>query len=155
MLPEDLRKDIEFTFQEVARELESPQLLFVLAQNGELDTIHTMAAAAVLHSVYNALESSFVMIQKRIDGRIAESGHWHTVLLDAMATASPRRSAVISLECREMLRDYLAFRLRFRHGFGWSLDPVKVAAMLNNLSQLTERTREEILLFLDREDSCR
>ncbi|MEI6387919.1 MAG: hypothetical protein WCQ50_14910 [Spirochaetota bacterium] len=153
MLPEELRKDIEFTFQEMDREFETTAPLFVLARQGELDAIYTMAAAAVLHSVYNAIESAFAMIQKRIDGRITESGQWHRLLLDSMATPSAKRSAVISPECRDFLRDYLAFRHRFRHGYGWSLDPVKVAAMLNDLPRVANLAKYEILAFLDREDA--
>jgi hypothetical protein len=86
VLPKELRKDIEFTFQEMDREFETTAPLFALARQGELDAIYTMAAAAVLHSMYNAIESAFAMIQKRIDGRIAESGQWHRLLLDSMAT---------------------------------------------------------------------
>ena len=58
----------------------------------------------------NAIESAFGMIQKRIDGRIAESGQWHRLLLDSMATHSAKRSAVISADCHDALLDYLAFR---------------------------------------------
>jgi uncharacterized protein YutE (UPF0331/DUF86 family) len=137
-----------FTLGEIDRELETTAPLFALAEHGELDPIYTMAAAAVLHSVYSALESIFSMIQKRIDGRLPDTSQWHRVILENMSRSTERRSAVLSPESRDLLADYLAFRHRFRHGYGWSLDSTKVATKLRQLPPVLDRVRNEILAFL-------
>ncbi|MEI6873622.1 MAG: hypothetical protein WCL50_00670 [Spirochaetota bacterium] len=148
MSHEDLRSDIEFALSELDRELVSTGPLFALVERGELDTIHTMAAAALLHSAYNAIEAIFAMIQKHMDGRLLESTHWHRELLDAMTLDTANRRAVISQECCDLLEDYLAFRHRFRHGYGWQLDPAKVGLKLKMLPSVLDRLRREIECFL-------
>lgn len=147
---EPLRNDIEFTLSEIDREIDSIKPLFSLASENKLDVIYTMAAAAVLHSVYSAFESIFALIQKRIDGRLPETGQWHRNLLDAMAKKTEQRPAVISEDCRDSLADYLAFRHKFRHGYGWQLDSMKVALKLTSLPQVIDDTSVELAIFLDR-----
>jgi hypothetical protein len=148
--PKGLREDIEFALGEIDQELEATTLLFKLAERGELDTVYTIAGAAVLHSIYSGLESIFAMIQKRIDGRQVDSGQWHRVLLANMSKATASRPAVISLGCRAQLKDYLAFRHRFRHSYGWSLDPAIVAIKLRQLPSVLDLARSEILSFLSK-----
>ncbi len=150
MLHEPLRNDVEFSLSEIEREIDSIKPLLTLAKESKLDVIYTMAAAAVLHSVYNAFESIFALIQKRIDGRLPETGQWHRTLLDAMTQKTTCRPAVISEDCRDNLADYLAFRHKFRHGYGWQLDASKVALKLTALPQIIDKTRGEIVLFLDK-----
>ncbi len=150
---ESLTKDVEFTLSEIDRELEAISPLMSLASTYDLDTIHTMAAAAVLHSIYGAIESIFALIQKRFDGRILEPGKWHRTLLDSMVEATDHRPAVLSFGCRDALEDYLAFRHRFRHGYGWQLDPVKVALKLDLLPQVVDQTQKELRLFLQALDT--
>jgi len=145
---ESLKKDIEFILSEIDRELEATSPLLALAEAKKLDAIHTIAAAAVLHSVYGAIESIFALIQKRFDGRSLETGQWHRALLDTMTKATEHRPAVLSVGCRDTLEDYLAFRHRFRHGYGWQLDPVKVAIKLSQLPQVLYQTQNEVRLFL-------
>ena len=149
MLHEKIRADVEFTLSEIEREIDSTKPLFLLAAENRLDIIYTMAAAAVLHSIYSAIESIFALIQKRIDGRLPESGQWHRTLLDAMTRKTEHRPPVISDNCRDTLADYLAFRHKFRHGYGWQLDSVKVALKLTLLPQVIEETRKEIENFLN------
>lgn len=147
---EPLRNDIEFILSEIDREIDSINPLFSLASENKLDVIYTMAAAAVLHSIYSAFESIFALIQKRIDGRLPETGQWHRNLLDAMARETELRPAVISEDCRDSLADYLAFRHKFRHGYGWQLDSTKVALKLTLLPQVIDKIRVEIVGFLEK-----
>jgi len=147
---EPFREDIEFTLGEINREIDSIQPLFSLAQENRLDVIYTMAAAAVLHSVYTAFESIFALIQKRMDGRSPETGQWHRTLLDTMTQETSRRPQVISEACRDRLADYLAFRHKFRHGYGWQLNSSKVAQKLTMLPQVITLASAEIFVFLDK-----
>ncbi|MDX9957273.1 MAG: hypothetical protein RBT68_02420 [Spirochaetia bacterium] len=133
---------------ELDHEISATEPLFKLAAAGELDQIHTMAGAALLHSTYTSIESIFALIQKRMDGRLPESGQWHRTLLDAMTEPTNNRRAVISTNCRDALEDYLAFRHRFRHGYGWQLDPQKVALKLTQLKPILDLTSQEIRSFL-------
>lgn len=149
MLHDSIRNDIEFTLSELDRELLATAPLFDLASIGELDQIHTMAGAALLHSTYTAIESIFALIQKRLDGRLSETGHWHRTLLDAMTEPTTNRRAVLSTSCRDALEDYLAFRHRFRHGYGWQLDSHKVALKLVQLKPVLDLTKQELLYFLN------
>lgn len=149
MSRDNIRNDIEFTLSELDRELLSTAPLFDLASIGQLDQIHTMAGAALLHSTYTAIESIFALIQKRLDGRLPETSQWHRNLLDAMTEPTTNRGAVISSSCRDALEDYLAFRHRFRHGYGWQLDPHKVALKLVQLKPVLDLANREIRDFLE------
>jgi uncharacterized protein YutE (UPF0331/DUF86 family) len=148
VLHDSIRSDIEFTLSELDREILSTAPLFDLASLDELDQIHTMAGAALLHSTYTAIESIFALIQKRLDGRLPETGQWHRTLLDSMTEPTTNRPAVISTACRDALEDYLAFRHRFRHGYGWQLDSRKVALKLVQLQPVLDLTKREIRDFL-------
>ena len=100
-------------------------------------------------ATYTAIESIFALIHKRLDGRLPETGQWHRNLLDAMTESTTNRRAVISIGCRDALEDYLAFRHRFRHGYGWQLDSHKVAIKLVQLKPVLDLTKQELRNFLN------
>jgi hypothetical protein len=78
--------------------------------NLELD-----ALASMLHTFYTGVENIFKRVSLEVDGTLPTGPSWHVLLLDAMASPSDSRAAVIDVGLRKTLRGYLDFRHVFRH----------------------------------------
>lgn len=112
------------------------------------DFIEVSAVAVMLHGFYNGIENLFKRIAVELDGGTPQGDEWHRRLLDAMASPTPTRSAVISQALRSQLREYLDFRHFFRHAyafqFRWEKMTPLVEGCVRTLKDL-EAALEEFL----------
>jgi hypothetical protein len=86
----------------------------------------------------------FKRLHLEFDGPIPPGEAWHVTLLDAMASSSPSRPAVISPQLRQLLRGYLDFRHMFRHAYTHELKWNKMAALVLNAERVLERLEVEL-----------
>lgn len=149
MLPDNFKEDILFALSEIDRELAESELLFRLATLAPLDMIQTLAAAALLHGLYTGIEGILYRIHKTLYGRADSSIHWHRMLIDAVSRADSKNGPVLTEKTAENLRDYLAFRHRFRHSYGSTLDPMLVSAKLLQFPSVWAACKQEIIVFLE------
>ena len=112
------------------------------------------ALSAVLNSFYTGLERIFERIAKEVDTRKPEGERWHIELLNQVARQIESRSAVISEDSRQRLRDYLAFRHRSRHAYAHYLVWDGMAQLVAGASQTWNIVHSEILQFVRQQSSA-
>jgi len=107
------------------------------------------AVGSVLHDFYSAIEKTFRVIARDLDGRVPSGSEWHSELLTQMAIAIPgTRPAVISAELAGSLNELLGFRHVFRNVYGFHLAAEKIDLLLEKLPQIYREYEREINGFL-------
>lgn len=107
----------------------------LIAAPEPLDRTHAESLGYTLHNVYNALENSFTQISMSFENHVKDRERWHRELLDKMfLDLMPLRPAVLSLECRSIVNDLLAFRHVFRHAYDLELQQDKLLHLWQGFS---------------------
>ena len=153
MLDEALRRLIIRELEEIDTLLDTSSPLLGTPVDTEPSFERVAALSAVLESFYTGLERIFERIAKEVDSRQPEGERWHIELLNQVALQTESRSAVISEDSRERLRDYLAFRHRSRHASVHYLVWNSMAQLVASISQTWNIVRSEILQFLQQQSS--
>lgn len=143
-----LAAQVQLEWDQLHRLLDRHRRLLNACTLREPDDIEISALAAVLHSLYNGIEN----ILKRI---AIESGdpplnreYWHKYLLDAMAQATDKRTAVISRELRAQLLEYMEFRHVFRHAYVFDLRWAKMDHLVLHCEEVLHRLENEVNQFM-------
>ena len=127
------------------------QLLEKVLKTGDEDYLGTVALN--LHSFYTGVERIFREIARTLDGSMPEGADWHRRLLRQMSAEIPNlRPPVITLETRNALDEYCAFRhvVRNIYTFNLRLDRVQhLASALPQCYQLLRRDSEAFCNFLE------
>lgn len=130
---------IEAQFHELHLLLETYSDLISRAMERQPDRIEAAALGAVLHSFYGGVENILKRIAVEADSDLPRGDSWHAELLNSMAEPSPNRPAVISLDTRNRLRDYLTFRHLFRSIYARLLRGEKITPLAVGCAETLER----------------
>ena len=97
------------------------------------DSAELWASAGVLHGIYNAIENSFLRISHTLGDEFERSDRWHAELLHRMFLDVPElRPAVVPARLRPLLKELLAFRHLYRHGYDLELDGIKLRGLIDH-----------------------
>jgi hypothetical protein len=146
VLPERIKEDIEFELGEI-------EILFELYQQELADMeespnlVELTVLASVLHSFYNGIEKTLLIIAKSIDKSIPSDFNWHKSLLEQMAKANSRRKAVLTGDMKNKLLKYLGFRHFFRHSYSYHLKWERMEELVKPLRIVWEEFKTEISNF--------
>ena len=114
--------------------------------NAAWDSAEHWASAGVPHGIYNAIENSFLRISHTLGDKFERSDRWHAELLHRMFHDVPElRPAVVPSRLRPLLKELLAFRHLYRHGYDLQLDGVK----LNDLIEHWKKERDAVFAAFD------
>lgn len=108
----------------------------------------TRAVGSILHDFYSAIEKSFRVIARDLDGKVPGGPEWHRELLAQMVIAIPSvRPPVISAELADRLGELLGFRHVFRNVYGFHLAAEKIDLILGKLPQIYQDYQREMNEF--------
>lgn len=152
-MPEDPLEAMKTLVGEELRNLErvAEEMDQLLARMPEEPTfIELRAAGSMVHDFYNGIERTFERIAVTLEGGLPAGEHWHTLLLEQMEAERPGgRPPVIDHALEVRLLDYLRFRHRFRHTYGYRLEWDKMRPLVEGLSETLELFRQQLASFLD------
>ena len=146
---EKVVSEVTFEIGQIDLLLETYADLLERARTGTLDLVEVAAAASVLHSFYNGLESIFLSIAKGIDADVPTGTQWHRDLLARMAGATLTRRPVLTDDLVRRLGDYLGFRHFYRHSYSFLLEWDKLEKLVTPLAETWEQAKGELVSFLD------
>ncbi|MBU4293110.1 MAG: hypothetical protein KJ770_03555 [Actinobacteria bacterium] len=117
----NLKKQIEIEIENLER-LVKEIILVTDRFTDKPNFIETRAAGSIIHDFYCGVEKIFKRIAIYINNELPRGYDWHTDLLLQMARpAETIKTAVISEELLEKLKEYLRFRHLFRNIYGFEL----------------------------------
>ncbi len=109
------------------------------------DDLYLDSVVLNLHGFYRGWERVFRHIADALDGDVPGGQDWHQRLLEQMAGEVPGvRPAVISDWVREALDEFRRFRHVVHHVYTFSVDPLRVARLVERLEEVWPRARAEL-----------
>ncbi|MEA1963530.1 MAG: HepT-like ribonuclease domain-containing protein [Candidatus Aerophobetes bacterium] len=97
----------------------------------EKSVIELAAIATFLHNIYNGVENILKQVLKAKNITIPKSEIWHKELLDLSVSYK-----IIPESLADELREYLAFRHFFVHGYGFMLEKAPLERLANNIPNI-------------------
>ncbi len=147
---QDLAIDLRVELHRLSQlEAEIDRVRHELAKNADLADIFYENLALKLHNFYTGCERIFQLISSELNGGIPSGFDWHKRLLERMSLDRNDRPAVISGQTAYQLREYLGFRHIVRNIYGFELDPVKIAKLIEQYPTTWEAFEQEINGFID------
>lgn len=147
-MSDKLAKEVQVELTQLEELLASHRSLLDQCHNVAPTSIERSAIAAMLHAFYTGIENILLRITVECDGSKPQGDVWHQSLLQAMATTSASRRAVLSPDTVSQLSEYLAFRHVFRHAYTFQLRWEKMKRLVLGVDDILTRLRRELEAFL-------
>jgi hypothetical protein len=143
-LDNNLKEKIIHEISRIDNLFNSGKPLLGLCRLKEPDFIESSAAALLLHSFYNGIESIVLMILKNIGEDIPNSFQWHKELFEKTFEATDKRTAIFKEKYKEQLVEYLTFRHFIRHAYGSDIDWKRLKPLINYAEEMWKIVKENI-----------
>jgi len=104
-----------------------------------LSVLEIAGVAALLHNFYNGVESALKQIIRARGLEIPSGNSWHR---DLVSLASSH--GIISETTANRLRQYLAFRHFFSHGYAVDLDLERMQPLVEQVEEVYRRLRGDL-----------
>jgi hypothetical protein len=147
-LDKNLKEKITHEISRIDNLFDNGRPLLDLCRIKEPDFIESSAAALLLHSFYNGIESVILMILKNIGENIPNSFQWHKELFEKTFEATEKRTTLFRKEYKEQFVEYLTFRHFIRHVYGPDIDWKRLKPLINNVEEMWKIAKEDIRQFI-------
>jgi len=107
------------------------------------------AAAQVLHSFYNGVESIIVLFFKHMNEKLPNDLSWHKTLLEMAFGTNSHNIKIFRNEIKEKLDDYLSFRHFIRHAYSSELDWNAMEPLINEIDNIWKIVKEDFKNFME------
>jgi len=121
-LDKTVKIKIEHEISRIDKSIASVKSLLDLCKIKEPDIIEITAAAQVLHSFYNGVESVIILFFKYANEKLPNDFKWHKTLLEMSFGNNSKNIKIISDDIKDELEKYLLFRHFIRHAYSSELD---------------------------------
>jgi hypothetical protein len=148
-LDNNLKEKIVYEIARIDNLFNNGKPLFDLCRVKEPDFIESSAAALLLHSFYNGIESIVLMILKNIGEDIPNSFQWHKELFEKTFEMTEKRTVIFRKECKEQFVEYLTFRHFIRHAYGPDIDWKRLKPLINNAEEMWKIIKKDIRQFVE------
>lgn len=132
----DLKEKIDIDIENIDRVFEELPNHDILSQ---LSILELAGVATLLHNFYNGTENIIkrILIEKGIS--IPQGSAWHKDLLNLAV-----KENIISLQVKELLGEFLAFRHFFNHAYALDLYAERMAPLVKSAPELYKAFKIEI-----------
>ena len=123
--------------------------LLKLCKLQEPNIIEMTAAAQVLHSFYNGVESIIVLFIKYMDEKVPNDFKWHKTLFEMAFGINSKNVRIIRDDIKKNLEKYLLFRHLIRHSYGSELNWNEMGPLINKILDIWEILKTDFRIFID------
>ncbi|MBM3235475.1 nucleotidyltransferase domain-containing protein [Candidatus Poribacteria bacterium] len=152
MMPEEpkerLKVQIEDEFANIERVIELAER-FLAEVSEQPNEVELGGLGKFVHDFYTAVERIFERIAVWLGEAMPSGERWHIEFLEQMQReVKGRHPAVVDDVLAARLLEYLRFRHRFRHTYGYELKWDKLRPLVEGLSETQMALREQVSNFL-------
>jgi hypothetical protein len=149
-LDNKIKQKIENEIAQINKLFCSGKPLLDLCRLKEPDFVEASAAALLLQSFYNGIESIILLVLKGLEEKIPNDIHWHKKILEKSLESNEKRSNIFRNENRELLTEYLTFRHFIRHSYGHQLKWQRLKPLINGAEEFWKKIENDIKIFLEK-----
>ena len=139
---------VEHEISRIDKSLGDMRPLLDLCRIKEPDIIEMSAAAQVLHSFYNGVESIIVLLFKHKNEKLPNDMSWHKTLLDMAFGKNSQNIKIFKNDIKEKLDDYLSFRHFIRHAYSSELDWNEMKPLINGIGDIWQILKNDFREFI-------
>jgi hypothetical protein len=147
-LDEIIKIKIEHEISRIEKSLGDVKPLLDLCKIREPDIIEMTAAAQVLHSFYNGVESVIVLFFKYEDEKIPNDIRWHKVLFEMAFGTNSKNIKIIRDDIKRKLENYLSFRHLIRHSYSSELDWNRMGPLIKEIEDIWKIIKTDFEMFI-------
>jgi hypothetical protein len=107
------------------------------------------AAAQVLHSFYNGVESIIVLFFKYMNEKLPNDLKWHKTLFEMAFGQNTKNISILEENIKETLEKYLYFRHFIRHSYSSELDWNLMGPLVNNIEDIWQIIKNKFEIFME------
>jgi hypothetical protein len=148
-LDETIKQKILFEISQIDELIDSTKPLRDLCKIKTPDLIEKSAAALLLQSFYNGIESILMIIIKHSDKKLTNSAKWHKELLEKAFEESKNHRQIFRKEIEMVLNDYMSMRHFIRHTYGFRLDWAQMQELINEIDKIWTMVKEDLNIFIN------
>jgi len=112
------------------------------------DIIEITAAAQVLHSFYNGIESIIVLLFKYLNEKIPNDPRWHKALLEMAFGMNSKKLKILNENIKDKLDNYLSFRHFIRHSYSSELDWKIMGPLVKDIESIWQIIKMDFIKFI-------
>ena len=147
-LDEIVKIKIEYEISRIEKLLGDVKPLLDLCKLKEPDIIEMTAAAQVLHSFYNGVESVIVLFFKYVNEKLPNDHKWHKTLFEMAFGNNLRNITIIRNDIKKKVEEYLLFRHFIRHSYSSELKWSQMKPLINELNEIWKLIKTDFEIFI-------
>jgi hypothetical protein len=148
-LDEVAKIKIKHEISRIDKSLGDVRPLLDLCKIKEPDIIEITAAAQVLHSFYNGMESILILFFKYKNEKIPNDIKWHKTLFEMAFGTNSQNIKIINDEIKKKLEKYLLFRHFIRHSYSSELDWDEMGPLINEIDTIWKIVKNDFEEFIE------
>ena len=139
---------IEHEISRIEKLLADVKPLLDLCKMKEPDIIEITAAAQVLHSFYNGVESIIVLLLKYKNEKLPNDIRWHRTLFEMAFGVNSNNIKIINDDIKKKLEKYLLFRHFIRHAYSSELDWNEMGPLIKEIENIWKIIKNDFDVFI-------
>ena len=143
-----LKEKVEHEISRIEKLINDAKPLLDLCKLREPDFIEITAAAQILHSFYNGVESVAILFLKSIGEKTPNDTKWHKALFETIFGQNSKNSAIIRYDIKEQMEKYMYFRHFIRHSYSSELKWSELETLVKNLEETWKIVKDDFELFI-------
>jgi hypothetical protein len=147
-LDEIVKIKIEHEISRIEKLFKDVKPLLDLCKIKEPDIIEMTAAAQVLHSFYNGVESIIVLFFKYKNEKLPNDIKWHKTIFEMAFGNNSKNIKIISEAVKKKLEQYLLFRHFIRHAYSSELDWNEMGPLVKEIEDIWEIIKNDFEMFI-------
>jgi hypothetical protein len=138
-----LREKVEAELEQIYRALSE---LPSARRMSKLSVLELGGTGSLLSSMYHGVENILKQELLAVGVGLPSGAAWHRDLLQSAC-----EQGIVSIELRDRLVPYMAFRHFFTHAYGFDLDPQRLAPLVRDARAVCGGFKEEAKRFVNRQ----
>jgi hypothetical protein len=148
-LDEIVKIKIEHEISRIEKSLSDVKPLLDLCKIKEPDIIEMTAAAQVLHSFYNGVESVIILFFKYINEKLPNDFRWHKTLFEMTFGTNSKSKKIIRDDIKKKLEKYLLFRHFIRHSYSSELEWDEMKPLITEIENIWKIIKNDFEIFIE------
>jgi hypothetical protein len=147
-LDSSLKEKIEYEISRIEKLLNDARPLLEICKARTPDFIEITAAAQILHSFYNGVESVIILFLKTMNEKIPNDSRWHKTLFEITFGLNSTSTIILGEAIKQQLEKYMYFRHFIRHSYSSELKWSEMEPLIKGIEETWKTVKADFEAFI-------
>ena len=144
----NVREKMKYEISRIDKLIIDAKPLLDLCKLKEPDFVEITAAAQILHSFYNGIESVVILFLKSIHENVPNDNKWHKTLFEIVFGKNNKNINIVRNDVKDQMKKYMYFRHFIRHSYASELKWSEMDVLVKNLEELWKIIKADFEVFM-------